>query len=372
MSRTRLVLIPTVASRPAPWMILDAAGTVLERGLLTLESPAVGTTMRTVAVVPGSDVLVRWLDLSQGASSQSRTEAQQRTAALWMLKDDLAATLDRVRLVLGPAVAGEPRLTAVVSEALLHAWTDWLAGMGLKADVLVPDTLTVPEPFDDDVVSAVGFGPAVALRGRRFAAGIEPDLAEAVAGGRRIEPVEDMRRVEQMLIAAALKPPLNLLQGAPSTGEGLVRWRVAAVLAGIALTLPLASTIALAARDDLAAGRASDRAEAAASAAFPDMPASADPVSEARRRIATALPPGGATPAAAALFAAVESVDGAELDSFSADPQAGVRATVSYRTYQDMDALKARVAESGLTLTDTSTLDDNGRVVSDIIVGAGQ
>lgn len=366
MSRTRLVLIPTVASKPAPWMILDAAGTVLERGLLTLESPAVGPAMKTVAVVPGSDVLVRWLDLPKG------TSAQQRTAALWMLKDDLAAAPDRVRLSLGPAVAGDPRLTAVVSEALLHAWTDWLATMGLKADVLVPDTLTVPEPFDDDVLSAVGFGPAVALRGRRFAAGIEPDLAEAVAGGRRIEPVEDMRRVEQMLIAAALNPPLNLLQGAPRAAADLGRWRVAAVLAAVALAMPLVSTLALAARDDVAAGRAIERAETAAKAAFPDMPAAADPVSEARRRIATAAPPGGVAPAAAALFAAVESVDGAELDSFSADPEAGVRATVSFRTYQDMDALKARVAAAGLTLTDTSTLDDNGRVVSDVIVGAGQ
>ncbi|HEY1224656.1 MAG TPA: type II secretion system protein GspL [Brevundimonas sp.] len=366
MSRTRLVLIPASASRPAPWLILDAAGNVLERGLLSLEGPVEGPAIRTVAVVPGSDVLVRWLDLPKG------TAAQQRTAALWMLKDDLAATPDRVRLVLGPAVAGEPRLTAVVSDALLHAWTDWLATMGLKADVLVPDTLTVPEPFDDDVLSAVGFGPAVALRGRRFAAGIEPDLAETVAGRRRIEPVEDMRRVEQMLITAALNPPLNLLQGAPRAAADLGRWRVAAILAAAAVAMPLVSTLALAARDEVAAGRAIERAETAAKAAFPDMPAAADPVSEARRRIATSIPPGGVAPAAAALFAAVESVDGAELDSFSADPEAGVRATVSFRTYQDMDTLKARVAAAGLTLIDSSTLDDNGRVVSDVIVGAGQ
>ncbi len=366
MSRTRLILIPTVAGKPAPCMIIDAAGHVLERSLLTLESPVTGPAARTVAIVPGADVLVRWLDLPAG------TGAQQRTAALWMLKDDLAATPDRVRLVLGPAVSGEPRLTAVVGEALLQAWLDWLGGMGLKPDVLIPDSLTVPEPFEDDVLTTVGFGPTLALRGRRFAAGIEPSLAEAVAGGRRIEPVEDMRRVEQMLITAALNPPLNLLQGAPRTNESLNRWRLAAVLAAVALTLPLVSTLALAARDDIAAGRAIERAEAAARTAFPDMPVAADPISEAKRRIAVATPPGGAAPAAAALFAAVEAVEGAELDSFSADPEGGVRATVSYRTYQDMDALKASVASAGLSLTDTSTLDDNGRVVSDVIVGAGQ
>lgn len=365
MSRTRLVLVPMVASRPAPTLIVDAAGHVLERGLLTLESPATGPAMRTVAVVPGSDVLVRWLDLPGG------TAAQQRTAALWMLKDDLAATPDRVRLALGAAVAGEPRLAAVVAEPLLLAWMDWLSGMGLKADVLVPDSLTVPEPFEDDVLTAVGFGPALALRGRRFAAGIEPDLAEAVAGGRRIEPVDDMRRVEQMLIAAALNPPVNLLQGAPRA-QSPGRWRRVAVLAAVALVLPLVSTLALAARDDLAANDMRKRAEASARAAFPDMPATADPIAEARRRLATAAPPGGTAAAAAALFAAVERVEGAELDSLSADPAGGVRATVSYASYQDLEAMKAVVAAAGFSLTDTSTLDDAGRVVSDVVIGAAQ
>ena len=366
MSRTRLVLMPALAGEPAPWLIVDAAGTVLERGLLSLESPAVGPAIRTVAVVPGADVLIRWLDLPPG------NVAQQRAAALWALKDDLAATPERVRLSLGRAVAGEPRLAAVVSDPLVQAWTDYLTSLGLRADALVPDCLTVPEPVDPAVLAAVGFGPSLALRGHRFAASVEPDLAELIAGDRTIVAVEDGAQVERMLIQAALNPPIDLLSsGGRATGEGLRPWRRAMALAAAVVIAPLVITLALAARDDLAAREDRRASEAAARRAFPDMAPGVDPVAEAERRLATAAPPGGVAVAAAVLFAALEGVEGAELDSLNADPAGGVRATVSYPAYQDLEAMQSAVAAAGLMLTDTSTIDDNGRVVSDVVIGAG-
>jgi len=174
-----------------------------------------------------------------------------------------------------------------------------------------------------------------------------------------------------MLIAAALNPPVNLLQSAGDQDQDWRRWRLVGGLAAAVLILPVIGAAALAARDDLAARDLRQRSEAAIAAAFTDIPATADPVAEARRRIAMALPAGGAAPAAAALFAAVETVPGAELDSLSADSVGGVRATVSYAAFQDLETLKAGVEATGLTLTDTSTLEDNGRVVSDVMVGAG-
>jgi len=81
-----------------------------------------------------------------------------------------------------------------------------------------------------------------------------------------------------------------------------------------------------------------------------------------------APPPGGPTAAAAALFAAVESVEGAELDSLTADED-GVRATVTYPAYQDLDALQQAMAARGMSLTDESTVDDQGKVVSEVRVG---
>jgi len=366
MSRTRLVLMPALAGEPAPWLTVDATGSVLERGLLTLESPAAGPAIRTVAIVPGADVLIRWLDLPPG------NPAQQRTAALWALKDDLAATPDRIRLSLGRAVAGEPRLATVVSDPLLQAWTDYLTSLGLKADAMVPDCLTVPEPADPTILAAVGFGPSLALRGHRFAASVDPDLAELIAGDRTIVAVEDRVQVERMLVHAALNPPVDLLSSSGRiAGEGLGPWRRAAVLAAAVLAAPLVITLALAARDELAARDDRRMAEAAARRAFPDMAPGVDPVAEAERRLATAAPPGGVAVAAAVLFAALEGVEGAELDSLNADPTGGIRATVSYPAYQDLEAMQASVAAAGLMLTDTSTIDDNGRVVSDVVIGAG-
>jgi len=206
MSRTRLVLIPPTADSPAPWLTVDADGNVLERGLLTLETPFAGPPIRTVAVAPGADILVRFLDLPKG------TIAQTRAAALWSLKDQLAATTDRVRIAVGPAPAEGLRVVAVVGEALLAAWVDWLAGLGLKADVIVPASLTLTEPADDLTLTAVGFGATLALRGRDFAAGVDPDMAEAIAGGRRIEPARgradrghaDRRRPEPAGQSAAI------------------------------------------------------------------------------------------------------------------------------------------------------------------------
>jgi len=84
MSRIRLILIPPSAALPATCLTLDAQGRVLTRGLVELGGPA-AEPMRTVAVVPGADVLIRWLDLPTGSS------AQVAAATLHLLRDDLAA-----------------------------------------------------------------------------------------------------------------------------------------------------------------------------------------------------------------------------------------------------------------------------------------
>lgn len=113
-----------------------------------------------------------------------------------------------------------------------------------------------------------------------------------------------------------------------------------------------------------------EAARAEITTVLPDAARAADPVAEVRRRAAIAPPPGGVTAAAAALYAAVEGVEGAELDMLTVDPEGGVRATISYVDYQDLAALKRAMARAGLSLKDSSTLDDNGRVVSDVSIGA--
>lgn len=366
MKTIRLILIPATGSQPAPFLVIDAAGAVVERGELTLDGVR-PEAMRTVAVVPGGDVLVRWLDLPAGGA------AQGRAAAVWMLRDQVAAPPDRLSTVLGPpALPGQGRLVAVVNRSLIEAWTDYLAAVGVRADVFVPDVLTLTEPEADDELSAVSFGDGVALRGRRFAATVQPDFVDLVADGRKVVAVQDPAVVEGALISAARAPAINLLDTGERERAVSGGWRRAAVLAGLAVVSPLLLTVASAARDDRAVERMRSEALAAIASAAPDLARDPDPVSALRRRMAAAPPPGGVSAAAAVLFTAVEAVEGAELDLLIADPETGVKATISYPAYADMAVIKASMAEAGMTVTETGTLDDAGRVVSDITIGAAR
>lgn len=367
MKPVRLILIPATGSQPAPFLIIGGDGHVLDRGELTLDSGIAPEPMRTVAVTPGGDVLIRWLDLPPGSTVQGQA------AAAWMLRDQVAATPDRLTTVLGPPTPpGEPRLVAVVGRSLMEAWIDYLAALGVRADVLVPDVLTLAEPGADDTLSAVSFGEGMALRGRRFAATVQTDLVELIAAGRRVVAVQDPVAVERALIAAALSPAINLLDSRVRAAGETVGWRRAMILAALAAVSPLVLVLAGAIRDDAAARSARTEALAAIAQAAPDLAREADPVEALRRRVAAAPPPGGITAAAAALFTAVESVEGAELDILIADPEDGVKATVSHPAHGDMAEIRRSMAGAGMAVTETGTLEDGGRVVSDITIGAAR
>lgn len=363
MSRIRLILIPPSAALPASCLTLDAQGNVLTRGLIELGGAA-PEPMRTVAVVPGADVLIRWLDLPSGNA------VQLGAVALHRLRDELAAPVERLTAAPGPTPApGGLRATAVVGRALLQAWVDYLATLGLRPDVIVPDSLVLPAPVDDARLNAAVFGADMALRGGDLAISVQPDLAPAVAGGRAIDLFERREDLERFLAAAALNPPINLLAGAGRRVEADRRgWRRALAMAALLVISPLVLTLAAAGREEWGAHDAGRRADVAARRAFPDIASDADAPAEAARRLSAAPPPGGTTAAAAALFAAVEGVEGAELDSLTADAD-GVRATVTYAAYQDLDALQQAMAARGMSLTDESTVDDQGKIVSEVLVG---
>lgn len=366
MKPVRLILIPATGSQPAPFLVIGADGYVLDRGELTLEGHA-PEPMRTVAVVPGGDVLIRWLDLPPGSTAQSRV------AAAWMLRDQMAATPDRLVTVLGPSTpVGEPRLVAVVSRSRVEAWTDYLAALGVRADALVPDVLTLAEPEVENTLSAVSFGEGMALRGRRFAATVQPDLVDLIAVGRRVVAVEDSAAVERALTSAALAPAINLLDTGDREARASGGWRRAAVLAALLVLSPLVLIVTAAVRDGMAARNARSEALAAITTAAPDLARQPDPVEALRRRVAAAPPPGGVTAAAAALFTAVEAVEGAELDILIADPDDGMKATISHPDYGDMAVIRRSMAGAGMSVTETGSLDDGGRVVSDITIGAAR
>lgn len=369
MSQTRIVLIPPTAAMPAPFLIVDPRGRVLQRGSLSLEAaeprPEPRPELRTVAIAPGADILVRWLDLPVGGA------AQLRAAARWMLKEHLAADPERLAIALGAVpVDGGPRMVAAVAAPLLEAWIDYLRALGVEPASIVPDCLVPPAPEAEATLNAIRFGGDVALRGRALAASVQSDLMDAVAAGRPVSLISDQETVEERLALAALHPPVDLLSALArprSTSRG--GWRVAAGLAAAVLISPLILTLAEAGRDSIAADRADRQARALIAEALPEAAQADDPLAEIRRRLAVAPPPGGFAAGSAALFAAVEQVEGAELDGLSADADQGLRATLSYPAFQDLDAIRSSIEASGLSLSDTSTVEDGGRVVSEVIVG---
>lgn len=363
MTTTRIVQIPPAASMPAPFIVVDGQGRVIQRGALLLEGEAPHAEVRTIAVAPGADVLIRWLGLPVGGA------AQTRAAARWMLKDDLAALPDRTVVAVGaPGVADGARLTAAVSATLLEAWIDYLAALGVSVEAVVPDCLVLPEPQDDLTLATVAVGGDVALRGRGFAATVQADLVQAMAGDRSLAPVGDW---DAALSALATVPlPVNLLSGVERTRQASSGgWRRVAALAAAVLISPLILAAAGAAHDQHEASRAREATLALIAEALPDAAKAADPIAEARRQLAAAPPPGGMAAASAALFAAVEGVEGAELDGMSSSAGQGLRATVSYPAFGDLDAMRTALNGSGLSLSDTSTVEDGGRVVSEIVLG---
>ena len=126
---------------------------------------------------------------------------------------------------------------------------------------------------------------------------------------------------------------------------------------------PLILAVAGAAHDQHEASQAREATLALIAEALPDAAKAADPIAEARRQLAAAPPPGGMAAASAALFAAVEGVEGAELDGMSSSAGQGLRATVSYPAFGDLDAMRTALNGSGLSLSDTSTVEDGGRVL---------
>lgn len=366
MIPTRLVFIPVSADLPAAVVIVGADGAVAAQPSLTLDTAADLKPMRTLAIAPGADVLVRRLVLPVGSA------AQVRAAALWALRADLAAPADRLSVALCPPVKeGEPRTVAVVATALVQAWSDYLASLGVRPEAIVPDNLILPAPHEAKIVSRRDLGADVVLCGSNLAVTTQIDLADIMAEGLTVDPVDDARWA-RALASTAVAPPLDL-RAAPSrssSAPGRKAWRLPIGLAAGLLVSPLLLTIAGGLRDTALANGARERTATIITTSAPELAEAENPAAEVRRRAEVALPL-GVGQASAALFAAIEGVEGAEIDALSFEPARGLSATISYPAFQDLDALRKAMAAAGYGLTDESTVEDNGRIVSGVLIGRG-
>lgn len=363
----RLVFLPREPGGQ-PWRLLaDASGAVIARGPPERGDPG---GAKTIVVVPGAEALAKWVELP------TRSEAQARAAAAYLLEDTLAAPRERTHLALGPAEADGVRLAVAVDRERMRAWLAEAAAAGIKPDVLTPDHLLLPAPADDSALS-VRIGESVAIRARRLALTCEADLAAFMVGERSVRAIDTEAEAERALIEGAGQAPLNLLQGefAPRAeiSWSWAGWRRPLALLAAAAAGPILLYGAQTIRYELAANAARAEAEAAARAALPAAAAAAaDPVGLARQRLneLAAADAGGFLAPASALFAAIEATPAAQLDQLAYTPDGVLRARVSYANYADIDRLRSAADEAGFALEEGETANAGGRLVTEIVLRA--
>lgn len=367
MSHARILFIPTNATLPARYLLVDREGRVVGRGELDPHQAETPPPIRTLAVAPGADVMTRWLDLPPG------NMAQARAAARWALRDQTAGEVDGLDVALGAApVDGGPRLTAAVSAKLLQAWLRWMETFDIRPDAVVPDHLCLPAPQDAQTLTAAQVGADVALRGVAFAATVQPDLAEAIAAGRALDWLEG-EALDAAMAAGAMAAPVDLLQvhDRRERGQAARGWRLAAGLAAALLISPLVLMAAEGLRDRAAVERAGAKAKVGAVKLYPELATAGDPAPEALRRLDAGAPPGGTARALAAVFAAVERLPGAELDDAALGGE-GLRVGLTHANFNDLDAVRADLAVAGLAVVDEASAEEGGRMVSTLTIGGAR
>ena len=361
-TRTLLVF---VGRRPeaAPTFILSDAGRILQRGVLQVGQIPPLDGARVVVVVPGEHTTARWLSLPPSRDREART------AARLLLEEHLAAS-DDLHVAVGPYEDGR-RLAVAVSRSALQAWRTEAMLHGLETDVFVPDMLLAPAPQDDTLAIASLDGMTLVF-GRDLALTSDPDAAELMIEGRPVHRLSDAER-EAAFLRGLERPRINLLQG-DAPGRGAIRprdFRLAAVLAAALLLSPLIITLAQTIRHEAAAAVLMAKAKRQVAAALPAGTAVTDPAAQLDERLAQ-LTRGtnGFAAQAAALYAALEGLDGAQLESLIFTPDGTLRIAMSHDNYSDVEQLRVALRRSDLALREEGSRTEGERLITDLIVGA--
>ena len=348
MSAARIFIL---ASRT--WLAVDAAGMIVARGEAAKASAA-----RTVLVIPGAEVTVRWVALKAAGIEQAAA------AAALMLEDEVSAPRESLHFAAGETDAAGRRCVAIITRARMQALLDEARALGCAPAAVVPDCLMLPKP--DAGLIAAEIGGMVAVRGREIAFTAEPELAEHLAGGRTME----MAAAEGLIAAgAAAGAPVNLLQGAFGAGAKTAgTWRLAAVLAGLAILSPVVVEGAYAVRDRLEGDRirrvANEQMQATA--------------------VRLGVPPKTAfllagsigagerfTKVMAGIFSAAEGMPGARLQTVTYDHRSGaIGVEFTHENYSDTAAFSSALKARGFGVREDGSTEAGGVISTGLMLAA--
>lgn len=344
-----LLVFADAAGVPRRWRLLSG-GAVVGRGDEVAELPETRPWVRIVLAVPGTDVTLRWLELSDGL-----TPVQAAAAARLQLAEETAEPLGGLHVAAGRPERGLTPI-ALVPAARMTAWIESARALALEPDVMLPTPLLLMPPAEGLVRYAGGEVPD--YRGSAQAFSVEDRLAALIVGDAPVAELDEAAR-EAALAQVLAAPPLNLRQGAfQRRREWTIDWARVRRLAAYAVLLLLVSVaiqLVIITRTSFAA----DRYQAEAR--------------ELRRATGTAGARGAATqasyaPLAAALFAAVRDTPGAELSQIVYQPDGTLRAGILADSPATIDALRARLQGGGLQAQGDMPTMAGGRTASQIVV----
>ena len=338
---------------PRRWRLLSG-GAVIGRGDELAQLPEQRAWVRTVLAVPGTDVTMHWIDLTEGL-----TPVQAAAAARLRLAEEAAEPIGDLHVAAGRRENGLTAI-AVAPAARVEAWLAGGRSLGMEPEVIIPAPLLLLPPGEGLVCyrGAEEEGRAPDYRGTARAFSLEDELAALVLGDTRVTEIgEDLR--EAGLGPALADPAVNLRQGAFARRREFVidklRVRWLATLALLLLIVSLLIQVAAIVRTMWAA----DRIEADAA--------------EVRR----ALGAPGAQPAAArasyaitagALFDAVRDTPTAELTQIVYQPDGSLRASLLADSQATIDALRSRVEARGMQAAGGLPTNLGGRAAGDITI----
>jgi general secretion pathway protein L len=345
------------------WMRL-ADGLIVERGTnISSLSPIDerDEPENVVLVVPGTDVLLHWVDLPPLAPAQA-------IAAARLLAAEVSATPPE-QLHVAVGVGGGTRCIAVVEADLARSWIEATQAIGYDPDHILPEPLLILPPREG--VRRWAHDGLHLLRGRIMAMTAEPALATLAEE----EPVEtiDSATIEEEIGAALDHMTVDLRQGTFAKRKrwridwGLMR-RLAAIAIGIFLVTLLIQAV-LITRYSMDSSRLEREMDLVARSALPRGVPVNNPSVQLSERLAELRGGGlGFGTSAALLFAAVKDTANVELSQLLFDRDGVLRVTVLAPSNADISALQSRLEAQGLDVDSAAFRSGGGRQMADFVV----
>lgn len=260
------------ADDPVHWIVWSAQqNEIIASGVLAnateMESLSERAGRRPItALVPTSDVLLKWVELPAKASRKAIA------AIPYMLEDEISGDIHQQFFAIGPR-KGNLQAVAIVNKSRIVEWLEMISKAGLVCEQLIPDVLAIPESAEGWAILELGqqllvrqdewaglqgekdwMMQAVALHARQYQNKYQVPLKVnnysecEFAASDEIESVSmSLELPMKVLASGAIESKFNLLQGEfklkTSRSGNLKQWRLAAVLAAIVVLTTLTDKV---------------------------------------------------------------------------------------------------------------------------------